>query len=195
MIPTARRAARMSGIVLCKSFSPLGNLAPLDPACGCRTAIFRAGVESDGRLWRGTMDGVDHRFKNNQPTGWQAQTRANHHTIVDVIGQAAFNGGDRSLIGVDEAVLAMPAARFEIGEHEFDSRVDLLCRPVRRQRRIRKVHRRRIKTDQPAAFHRPSTHHNLDSPPKRRSGERPATSTSSRLYVLVVSTVLISLAQ
>src|SRR5215510_15482050 len=96
-----------------KSFSRLEILAPLDPTCGCRTAIFRAGVESDGGLWRGTMDGVDHRFKKNQPTGWQAQTGANHHTIVDVTGQAAFNGGDRSLVGFDEAVLGMPAARSE----------------------------------------------------------------------------------
>src|SRR6516165_6850332 len=116
MIPTAMRAARMSGRTLRIKFSFGRQSRVSDPACGCRTGIFREGVESDGRLWRGTMDGVDHRFKKNQPTGWQAETRANHHTIVDVTGQAAFNGGDRSLIGVDEAVLGMPAPRCEIGQ-------------------------------------------------------------------------------
>ena len=34
-----------------------------DPARGCRSAILRAGVEGDGRLRRGTMDGIDHCFK------------------------------------------------------------------------------------------------------------------------------------
>jgi hypothetical protein len=46
------------------------------------------------------MDGVDHRFKQNQPTGWQAETRANHYAVVDVTGEAAFNRRDRSLVGV-----------------------------------------------------------------------------------------------
>jgi len=57
-----------------------------DPSRGCLTAIFRDGVECDGRSWRGTMDGVDHRFEQNQPTGWQAQARANHDAVVDLIG-------------------------------------------------------------------------------------------------------------
>ena len=80
-----------------------------DPTRGCRTAIFRAGVEGDGRLLRGTMDGVNHLFKQNQPTGWQAETRANHYAVVDVIGKAAFNRWSCGLIGVDKAVLATPA--------------------------------------------------------------------------------------
>ncbi len=42
-----------------------GRERVLDPACGCRTAIFRAGVEGDGRLRRRTTDGVDHRFKQH----------------------------------------------------------------------------------------------------------------------------------
>lgn len=76
-----------------------------DPARGCRPAILRAGVEGNGCFRRGTMDGVDHRFKQNQPTGWQTETRANHYTVVDVTGKASFDRGDRALIGVDEAVL------------------------------------------------------------------------------------------
>src|SRR5262249_30758991 len=48
------------------------------------------------------------------------------------------------------------APRCEIGQREFDSRVDLLCGHAWRQPRIRKVHRRRIKTDQHDMFHRPS---------------------------------------
>ena len=96
-----------------------------DPARGCRTAIFRAGVECDGRSWRGTMDGIDHRFKQNQPTGWQAEARANHDAVVDVAGQAAFNRRDRRLVGADKAVLGMPAPRCEIGQREFDPSVDL----------------------------------------------------------------------
>ena len=35
------------------------------PARRCLNAIFRARVEGDGRLRRHTMDGVDHRFKQN----------------------------------------------------------------------------------------------------------------------------------
>ena len=80
-----------------------------DPARGCRTAIVRPGVEGDGGLGRGAMDGVDHRFKQNQPTRWQADTCANHHAVVDVTGKAAFNCRDRGLVGVDEADLGMPA--------------------------------------------------------------------------------------
>ena len=72
------------------------------------------------------MDGVDHRFKQNQPTGWQAETRANHYAVVDVTGQAAFNRRDSSLVGVDEAVLGMPAPRCEIGQRELDPSVCLL---------------------------------------------------------------------
>jgi hypothetical protein len=62
-----------------------------DPTGSCRTAIFRAGVEGDGRLWRGTMDGVDHRFKQNQAIGWQAEAGTNHDAVVAMTGQAAFN--------------------------------------------------------------------------------------------------------
>ena len=49
-----------------------------DPAGGCRTAILRAGVKGYGRSWCGTMDGVDHRFKQSQPIRWQADACANH---------------------------------------------------------------------------------------------------------------------
>src|SRR5215467_14889540 len=127
-----------------------------DPARCCRAAIFRAGFEFDGRSWRGTMDGIDHRFKQNQPTGWQAEARANHDAVVDAAGQAAFNRRDRRLVGADKAVLGMPAPRCEIGQREFDPSVDLFCGHAWRQRWIRKVHCRRIKTDQHYAFHRPS---------------------------------------
>jgi len=77
------------------------------------------------------MDGVDHRFKQNQSTGWQAEARANHDAIVDVTGQAAFNRRDRSLVGVDKAVLGMPAPSCEIGQCEFDPSVDLFLRSCR----------------------------------------------------------------
>ena len=102
------------------------------------------------------MDGVDHRFKQDQPTGWQAEARANHDAVVDVAGQATFNRWDRSLVGVDKAVLGMPAPRGEIRQCEFDPSVDLLRGNARWQRRVRKVHRRRIKTDEQDTFHRPS---------------------------------------
>src|SRR5262245_17802564 len=80
-----------------------------DPAGGCSAAIFRASVEGDGRSRRGTVDGVDHRFEDSQPAGWQADTRANHHAVVYAVGQATFNRGDRGLVGLDEAVLGVPA--------------------------------------------------------------------------------------
>ena len=86
-----------------------------------------------------------------------AEARANYDAVVDVTGQAAFNRRDRSLVGVDKAVLRMPAPRYEIGQHEFDPGVDLFCGHAGRQRWIRKVHCRRIKTDQHYAFHRPSS--------------------------------------
>jgi hypothetical protein len=63
-----------------------GRERVLDPARGCRPAIFRAGVEGDGGLGRGAMDRVDHRFKHNQAARWQADTRANHYAVVDVTG-------------------------------------------------------------------------------------------------------------
>jgi hypothetical protein len=75
------------------------------------------------------MDGVDHRFEQVQPIGWQAETSASHCAVLDVTGQAAFYRRDRSLVGVDEAVLGMPAPRCEIGQREFDPSVDLLCVP------------------------------------------------------------------
>src|SRR5215470_5195216 len=127
-----------------------------DPTRSCRTAILRAGVEGDGRLWRGTMDGVDHRFKQNQPIGWQAEASANHDAIVAMTGQAAFNRRDRRLVRVYEAVLAMPPPRCEIGKREFDPRVDLFRGHAGRQRWVRKVHCCRIKTDQHYAFHQTS---------------------------------------
>src|SRR5215470_11332851 len=86
-----------------------------DPAGGCGAAIFRASVEGDGRSRRGAVDGVDHRFKDTQPAGWQADTRANHHAVVYVIGQATFNRRDSGLVGLDEAVLSVPAPPGEIG--------------------------------------------------------------------------------
>src|SRR6516225_2005753 len=86
-----------------------------DPAGGCGAAIFRASVEGDGRSRRGTVDGVDHRFEDTQPAGWQADTRANHHAVVDVVGQATFNRRDRGLVGLDEAVLGVPAPPGDIG--------------------------------------------------------------------------------
>jgi hypothetical protein len=60
------------------------------------------------------MDGVNHRFKQSQPIGWQTETCANHYEVVDVTGQAAFNRRDRSLVGADKAVLRIPAPRSEI---------------------------------------------------------------------------------
>ena len=57
-----------------------------DPAGGCGAAIFRTGVESDGRLRRGTVDGVDHRLEHTQSAGWQADTCANHNAVVNVAG-------------------------------------------------------------------------------------------------------------
>ena len=89
--------------------------------------------------------------------------------MVDVTSQAAFNRRDRTLVGVDKAVLGMPAPRCEIGQRESDPSVDLLCGHAGRQRWIRKVHCRRIKTDQHYAFHRPS------SEPANSAGARSAT--------------------
>src|SRR5215468_6054383 len=80
-----------------------------DPAGGRGAAIFRASVEGDGRSRRGTVDGVDHRFEDTQPAGWQADTRANHHAVVYAVGQATFNHRDSGLVGLDEAVLGVPA--------------------------------------------------------------------------------------
>ena len=73
------------------------------------------------------MDGVDHRFKQNQAVGWQADTGANHYAVVAVTGKAAFNRRDRSLVGVDEADLGTPALLYEIGQREFDPSVDPLA--------------------------------------------------------------------
>src|SRR5262249_51655102 len=86
-----------------------------DPAGRCGAAVFRARVEGDGCSRRGAVDGVDYRFEDTQPAGWQADTRANHHAIVYVIGQATFNRRDSGLVGLDEAVLGLPAAPGEIG--------------------------------------------------------------------------------
>ena len=86
-----------------------------DPARGGRTTIVRAGVEGDGRSRRGTVDGVDHRFEHTQTAGWQADTRANHHAVVYAVGQATFNRWDRGLVGLDEAVLGVPAPPGDIG--------------------------------------------------------------------------------
>src|SRR5215467_1041277 len=124
------------------------------PARGCLTAIFRARVEGDGRLRRHTMDSVDHRFKQYQPIAREADTCADHYTVVGVAGQEAFNRRNRGLVGSDEAVLGMPAPPCEIGQREFDPSVDLLRGHARWQGRVRKVHRRRIKTDKQYAFHR-----------------------------------------
>ena len=86
---------------------------------GSGNEFFSAGVEGDGRLWRSTMDGVDHGFKQNKPTGWQPETRANHHAGVNVTGQATLNRRDRGLVGADETVFGMPAPRCEIRQCEF----------------------------------------------------------------------------
>src|SRR5215475_16028355 len=126
------------------------------PARRCLTAIFRARVEGDGRLRRHTMDGVDHCFKQYQPIAREADTCADHYTVVNVAGQEAFNRRNCGLVGFDKAVLRMPAPPCEIGQREFDPSVDLLRGHARWQRRVRKVHRRRIKTDKQDAFHWPS---------------------------------------
>src|SRR5215468_215515 len=126
------------------------------PARRCLTAIFRARVEGDGRLRRHTMDGVDHCFKQYEPIAREADTGADHYTVVDVAGQEAFNRRNCGLVGFDEAVLGMPAPPCEIGQREFDPSVDLLRGHAWWQRRVRKVHRRRIKTDKEDAFHWPS---------------------------------------
>ena len=57
-----------------------------DPARCCCPGIVRAGVERDGRLGRGTVDRVDHGFEQTQPTGWEADTCANHYAVIDVTG-------------------------------------------------------------------------------------------------------------
>ena len=59
------------------------------------------------------MDGVD-RLKQNQPIGWQADTRASHYAVVDITCQATFNWRDCDLVGVDEADLGLPAPPCEI---------------------------------------------------------------------------------
>jgi hypothetical protein len=58
------------------------------------TRIIRAGVEGDGRLGRGTVDRVDHGFEQTQPTGWEADTCANHYAVVVVTGSR-----QRSIVG------------------------------------------------------------------------------------------------
>src|SRR5262245_1106089 len=68
-------------------------------------------------------------------------------------GQAALNGWDRGLVGVDEADLGLPATPGDVGEPELHSSVDLLRGHAWRQRRIRIVHRRRIEADQQNPLH------------------------------------------
>src|SRR5215472_12307322 len=126
------------------------------PARGCLTAIFRARVEGDDRLRGRTMNGVDHRFKQHEPIPREADTCADHYTVVNVAGQEAFNRRNCGLVGFDKAVLRMPAPPCEIGQREFDPSVDLLRGHARWQRRVRKVHRRRIKTDKQDTCHRTS---------------------------------------
>ena len=119
-----------------------------DPPRSRRTGVLGATVECNGRLRRGAVDGVDHGFKQSQPARWQTEARTDYYTVVVDIGEAALHGRDRSLVGVDEAVLGKPPPPVHIGERELDSSVDLLCGHAGRQRWIRKVHRRRIETDQ-----------------------------------------------
>ena len=60
------------------------------------------------------MNGIDHCFKQNQPIGWETDTRANHYTVVDFTGQTAFYGRDGGLVGFDEADLGIPAPACKI---------------------------------------------------------------------------------
>src|SRR5277367_3712996 len=79
-----------------------------NPARGCCAAVVRAGVEGDGRLRRGAVDGVDHRFEYAQAARWQAHARADHNAVIAVTGQAALNRRRRSIVRVYETVLCKP---------------------------------------------------------------------------------------
>src|ERR1700722_6529747 len=80
-----------------------------DPPRGRRAGVLGATVECNARLRRSAMDGVDHGFEQSQTTRRQAHPRTDYHTVVVDIGEAALHGRDRSLVGIDEAVLGEPA--------------------------------------------------------------------------------------
>jgi hypothetical protein len=118
-----------------------------DAARGGRTTIVKAGVEGDGPSGAARWMALTTASNTTKRLGWQADTSANHYVVVGITGQAAFNRRDRGLVGIDETDLGMPASPHEIGQREFDPRMNLLRGHARRVRRIREVHRRRIKTD------------------------------------------------
>ena len=115
-----------------------------------------------GRRHRGS------RAEQDQPARREPDARADHHAVVAGLGQAALHGWRCGLVGIDEAVL--PAALGHVSERNLDPCVDLLRAHARRQRRIRKVHRRRIQADQQNPLH-------LTSPVKlgRHPAERAVT--------------------
>src|SRR6516225_6924773 len=84
----------------------------------------------------------------------------------------------------------MPAPPGEIGKREFDPSVDLLRAHARRQRGIRKVHTRWIKTDQQDTFHRPSSEHTSSRPrPRSQVCDRNG---SNRIAGLITSILFIT---
>lgn len=93
-------------------------------------------LKANRRLWRGTVDDVDHRFEQTQTDpaagGHPRQLLRSRRRYR--LGSVQSSG--RGLVGVDEADLRMPASPGDIGHREVDSSVDLLCGHARRQRRI-----------------------------------------------------------
>ena len=78
-----------------------GRALIFEPTLGRRTAFFRAGVESDGRLWCGAVDRVNDRFEQRQAIRWQAQARADDYTVVAASRELAFHRWGCRIVGVN----------------------------------------------------------------------------------------------
>src|SRR5262245_54099426 len=97
-----------------------------DPSRRGRAAVLRAGIEGDGRVRSGAVDGVNQRLEQDKPARRQADASADHHAVVATLGQPTLHGGHGGLIGLDETVLGLPAALGHVREGDLYPCVDLL---------------------------------------------------------------------
>ncbi len=116
-------------------------------------AVARTCVEGDGSLRSGAVDSIYERFEQSQSVRGQPHARANHHAVVAVSGQMAFEGRYCGVIGVDVADVREPTTFRHVAQRERDSVINLLRGHPWWQSRIQKIHGPRIEADQNYPFH------------------------------------------